>query len=202
MVIFLRGIKRSRNFYNFFSGGGKKKRILKPLLRLRGFRGVCIRTNTDFYRHIGNRINAEKCSTKEKKPMPPQSEFPKLGAERDTKGISIFRIHILLCLFLVISNPGKGDCSLLEPTSSKGRGGTIRTCSKSEQQFERRRRRLVFPEKKNIYGFSFREEQQASTPFSRPNNLVNLFSFLFVFACSLPGICFSACMYTKYGKCK
>ena len=166
MVIFLRGIKRSRNFYNFFSGGGKKKRILKPLLRLRGFRGVCIRTNTDFYRHIGNRINAEKCSTKEKKPMPPQSEFPKLGAERDTKGISIFRIHILLCLFLVISNPGKGDCSLLEPTSSKGRGGgPLGLVQNRSNNSSGGGDVLFFPKKKTFMAFRFEKSNKQAPRF-------------------------------------
>ncbi len=147
---FFTGNKKVTEFLQLFFGGGKKKRILKPLLRLRGFRGVCIRTNTDFfYRHIGNRINAEKSPIKEKNGAS-SKWIPQIGRRTRHKGNLYFsHPYSLMSLFGHFQSRKRRLLTFGTHFSQRrGGGGTIRTCSKSEQQFERRRRRLVFPRKK------------------------------------------------------
>ncbi len=146
--IFLRGIKRSQNFYNFFSGGGKKKRILKPLLRLRG----CVYVQTQIFTAISGTESMQKKGPPRKKNGASSKRIPQIGRRTQHKGNLYFsHPYSLLSLFGHFQSRKKETAHFWNPLLPKGRGETIRTCSKSEQQFERRR--LVFPEKKRLWLF-------------------------------------------------
>ena len=117
---FFTGNKKVTEFLQLFFWRWKKEENIKTVVALEG---MCIRTNADFYRHIGNRINAEKRSTKEKKRCLLKANSPNWAPNATQRESLFFASIFSFVSFWSFPIQEKGDCSLLEPTSSKGKGG-------------------------------------------------------------------------------
>ena len=126
---------------------------------------VYVQTQIFFTAISGTESMQKKSSTEEKKRCLLKVNSPN-WAPNATQRESLFFASIFSCVsFWSFPIQEKGTAHFWNPLLPKEGGGTIRTCSKSEQQFERRRRRLVFPEKKTFMAFRFEKSTKQAPRF-------------------------------------